>query len=315
MAIIIEVVTPSGRLLDRQRFEQNYITVGRAYDNQLILSDTSIDPHHLSINITDNGIIVNDMDSINGVRLNHQLLAKNHNIKSGDELIVGKTHIRVFAHNHSVPEAVNLSGQDRLVNYFSNGWLALSLLLLLSSFIILEIWTASIDEFRLRDYVEPVFIIDFFVIAYALFWGVIGKLIKHYMSFRAQFCLIAIYLIVTYCLDFFYGVLLFNMLNFMLVTIIATTLDIIVLAALLWLNLDISTYLNDKKKLVVSLLISFGLILLTMYTEVIDRTEFSAAPYLVEKILPPVFRIASGENIDEFVKDSQDIYSHEPESD
>ena len=95
MAIIIEVVTPSGRLLDRQRFEQNYITVGRAYDNQLILSDTSIDPHHLSISITDNGIIVNDMNSVNGVRLNHQLLAKNHNIKSGDELIIGKTHIRI----------------------------------------------------------------------------------------------------------------------------------------------------------------------------------------------------------------------------
>ena len=315
MAIIIEVVTPSGRLLDRQIFKQNSITVGRAYDNQLILSDSSIDPHHLSILASDNEIIVNDLDSINGVKLNHQIISQSHTIRSGDELVIGKTHIRVFSHEHPVAEAVNLSGQDKLANYFSNGWLTAGLLFLLSIFITVEIWTASIDEFKLRDYLEPVFIIYVFLILYGLFWGVIGKLVKHYMCFKAQLCLITLYLIVSYSLDFFYGVLLFNTLNFMLVTVIVIILDVAVLGALLWFNLDISTYLNNKKKLVISLLISLGLILITMYTEIIDRAEFSASPYLIEKILPPMFRVVPGESIEKFVEDSQDIYSHEIGSD
>ena len=315
MALIIEVVTPSGRLLDRQRFEQEHVAIGRAYDNQLILSDNSVDPHHVSITTSEGGIIVNDMNSINGVMLHHQLLKSNHQIKSGDELIIGKTHIRVFTDKHPVPEAINLSSQDVLVNYFSNGWLILISLIVLSAFIILEVWLASIDEFRFRDYVESVFIIGVFVFLYALFWGVIGKLVKHYMRFGAQLCLISLYLILTYFLDYFYDVLLFNTLNFFLTTIIASAINIIVLGMLLWFNLEISTNLSDKKKLVVSLLVSLSLILLTIYTEVIDRTEFRAAPYLSEKLLPPMLRFAPSESIDEFIEQSRDIYSHEIDSD
>lgn len=311
MAIIIEVVAPSGKVLDRRRYEQSLITVGRAYDNQLIISDASVDPHHVSIKANDNGIIINDLNSVNGIKLNRQYVEKTQTINSGDELIIGKTHIRVFLHDHPVPKAVNLSGQDQVVNYLSNGWLALALIFLLSLFVILEIWTASIDEFKLRDYLETVFIIDAFVILYALFWGVIGKLVKHIMCFSAQLCLIALYLIISYCLDFIYGILLFNTLNFILVTVIAIIIDITVLTMLLWFNLDISTHLNNIKKWIISLLISLSLVLLSMYTEVIDRTEFRSAPYLIEKILPPMFRMVSGESIEQFIDQSQDIYNHE----
>ena len=104
--------------------------------------------------------------------------------------------------------------------------------------------------------------------------------------------------------------LLFNSLNYLFVTVITVLVEIIILSLLFWLNLEVSTNLSNIKKWIFSLLMSISLILLSMYTEIVDRTEFSISPNLIEKILPPVLRIVPGESIDEFIDGGREIFSH-----
>ena len=204
MAVIIEVVAPSGKVLERHKIEQPEIAIGRAYDNDIILSDNTIDSHHASITVTEEGIIVCDLNSTNGLHYKHQNVNKDISINSGDELILGKTHLRIFESDHSVPEAITIVGRDWLVHFLSKGWVTIASLLLLTLFVILELWSTSIVEFKLRGYIEAVFIIDSIVIIYALIWGIVGKFVKHAMYFKTQLSLISIYLIISYGTDFIY---------------------------------------------------------------------------------------------------------------
>ncbi|MEM8843750.1 MAG: FHA domain-containing protein [Pseudomonadota bacterium] len=310
MAIIIEVVAVSGKVLERHRLDQKEITIGRAYDNHLILSDNTIDAHHAVISETDDGIFINDLNSINGLRYKHDRIKESKQINSGDELLLGKTHLRVFATNHAVAEAVSIGRQNQILNTFSQPSVAIISLLFLSLLVSLEAWSSSIAEFKLREYIEAVFVIDAIVIIYALIWGIVGKIVKHAMYFKTQLSLISLYMILSYFMQFIYDLLLFNTLNYIFVTVVTVILEIVLLNYLLWLSLEFSTNLSNIKKWFFSLLVAISLILLSMYTEIINHTEFSVSPSLIQKILPPILRMVPSKTIEEFIEESSDIFTH-----
>jgi pSer/pThr/pTyr-binding forkhead associated (FHA) protein len=67
--IIIEEITRNHKLLHRHKLNQNNITIGRNYQNDIILTDPHICPQHLSLSYSQNDWRINDNNSINGTSL------------------------------------------------------------------------------------------------------------------------------------------------------------------------------------------------------------------------------------------------------
>ena len=48
------------------------VTVGRAFDNDIILQDVTISPHHLVITDDNDGYQINNLTDENGTKINHK---------------------------------------------------------------------------------------------------------------------------------------------------------------------------------------------------------------------------------------------------
>lgn len=101
------VGTPVIDVLDRDGQVRQTITVphwplriGRALDNDLVLSDPHVAAHHLSIVEGDAGLALTVADTVNGVQLGDRRLRRGDQAALADnadavDLVVGRTHLRL----------------------------------------------------------------------------------------------------------------------------------------------------------------------------------------------------------------------------
>lgn len=110
MEVIIEQLGTTHNVLDRQKFKQNDISIGRAYYNDLILTDEHIDGVHANLQQDDEGgwwLI--DNQSLNGVKKHKsKQRLERQRVQSGDIYLIGRNKIRVLFGSHPVPATVKI---------------------------------------------------------------------------------------------------------------------------------------------------------------------------------------------------------------
>jgi len=68
MDIIIELISRSRRVIERHHYAGPSVAIGRAYDNDLIISDPHLSPHHAVLNdLGEQGWWLEDLNSKNGI--------------------------------------------------------------------------------------------------------------------------------------------------------------------------------------------------------------------------------------------------------
>lgn len=92
MKLRIEKGFEAGRVFD---VDSELVTIGRAADNDIVLSDTMVSQHHAKIwRDLDGKISVTDMESVNGTEVNGRAV-QTAELRAGDRVLLGKTVIRV----------------------------------------------------------------------------------------------------------------------------------------------------------------------------------------------------------------------------
>ena len=121
MAKVVFEITHSNRLgKDYRSFDTSFINVGRGYHNDLILFDSHVSDKHLLITQDQDGWIVEDLDSENGLYLNKDLAKiKKTRIKSGDRLTIGRTHLRILSPNHPISKTKIIVQTNRFLKSLS----------------------------------------------------------------------------------------------------------------------------------------------------------------------------------------------------
>jgi pSer/pThr/pTyr-binding forkhead associated (FHA) protein len=93
MKLRIEKGAEAGRVFD---LDSELITIGRAADNDIVVSDAMVSQHHAKIwRDLDGKISVTDMDSVNGTEVNGRLV-QTAELRPGDRLLLGKTVVRIL---------------------------------------------------------------------------------------------------------------------------------------------------------------------------------------------------------------------------
>ena len=112
--IIVEVLGRSGTVAHRVRLDGS-ASLGRAYDNDVIVDDPFVDPHALEISVSDDGaILVRDVGTTNGVfTTDGERLAEAGAVVAGETLRVGRTRFRVMRSDTPVPATLE-DNQGRL---------------------------------------------------------------------------------------------------------------------------------------------------------------------------------------------------------
>ncbi len=110
---IVELLDRDGQVRQSQRVLAWPLRIGRALDNELSLGDAHVAPHHCVIDVVDQGLVLQALQTANGVQLGARALRAGERASLPDdgqavELLAGRTRLRLRRPGDSLAPEVPL---------------------------------------------------------------------------------------------------------------------------------------------------------------------------------------------------------------
>jgi len=310
--IIIEEISRGHKMIHRHKLTKESVTIGRGYDNDIILSDPHICPNHMHIDFAQGSWKVNDQNSINGSFLENPKSKKQnadqHLINDGDIISVGKSHLRILFIDHPVTATVHFSTFESFINLMRH---PAALFINMALFIViagsLGFLSSPIESNYSQFFVNAIGM----ALVFAL-WpagvALVSHLTKHDARTMAQLGVCFIFFNFMWFSDFIDTVVAFNTASKSFVILVATLLPITLAFCLFWLNCYIGFHMTAKRRIIVSISITallFGGGYLVQYSH---KPEFNPHPKYNATIMAPSFLLAPSSSVDDFINDSNVLF-------
>jgi hypothetical protein len=185
--IWVEVLGRHGDVVSRQRFTSTPITVGRAYDNDVVVDDPHVAAHHLRIERSDEGVLrAEDLGGRNGLYLGRGRDKRSEIALDGDhELSIGATMLRVRTASFSVPDEQPVI---RGLRFWPAAIACIAGVFLLA---VLDLWLSDTTEPKAIRYFTPLLIIAGIVVVWTTGWSVITRVFRGHARFGLHFLVVA----------------------------------------------------------------------------------------------------------------------------
>ena len=118
MAVIIEVLGWGGRRRQYYQVDADQVSIGRGYDNDIVLPDPHISANHLRLDASEDGWTITDLDSMNGLQVLKNPGPDASVLASGSEIKVGRTRLRIVANTHPLEATKLLHRLESAQNMF-----------------------------------------------------------------------------------------------------------------------------------------------------------------------------------------------------
>lgn len=306
--ITLEVLDHFGRVKERHRVERFPYTIGRGYDNDLILDDPYISPEHLVLEQDEQEQLrLKDLNSTNGSYLlpdkqsfDQVELAYNQKIR------LGHTAIRFRDSRH----AVKVTQVDRLRANLVNDLLTSKLFffvlqLFFVGFLLLQEYLSSVGEFKFGHTVYSDVIPMLVVLGiWAGIWSLISRISSQYFYFLPHMSIATLAIFVDYLTGIAFSYLSFAFSFETLFMVLEYISGAAVLALMFFAHLRFASVMRTRKLAIISLSLSVALVGLVVLNKYVDRRDFSATAHMDNSIKAPYFRIAPTMSLEEFLKQS-----------
>ncbi|WP_337841558.1 FHA domain-containing protein [Rheinheimera sp.] len=142
MAILVEVLNAQLKVVERHKFNQPHIRLGRAFDNDVILFDKHVCPHHASLSLDEDGQWqLEDLSSVNGSYVaGRKAVEQKEPLRSGEICWLGDQALRLYDDQHQVAPALPLSLLTQRLTAMGHGVLILLFALLIAAEHIGTVW-------------------------------------------------------------------------------------------------------------------------------------------------------------------------------
>lgn len=309
MEIIIEEISHGHKLLGRHKFAADSISIGRGYDNDIIISDPHVCADHLHLQFNGEHWFVSDQGSINGSYLEHS--KENiiqHQVKSGDIITIGKSQVRLVFPSHPVDDSIAISPFESLINLARH---PLALALNISLFAFIAGWIidlGNVNEVTLTQMIVPTIGLTFAFALWPAGLALVSHLTKHDARFWTQVGISFIFFNLMWFSDIFENIVHFNTSsNFSMVWIIAI-IPLLLAFCLFWLNCYVGFHMTLRRRNLVSLCLVLLLFGGSLIIQMSKQPDFNPRPQFNTKIMSPAFLFAPSSNVERFVSDSAKLF-------
>jgi hypothetical protein len=310
MGPVIEIIGDT-RVKRLQSFAEKYdcvLAIGRALDNDIILDDPFVDPHHGQIVVTSTGDwSYQDLGSENGSMLGKRSISSSA-LQSTDVLNLGKTQLQVFAAEHTVPPALSIrNSRQRLLSFNS---LPVTIALLLSALLLLMLniyLNYTGEEIRFSNIVGLILGAFTVPLVVGTAWSLLSKILRGRSHFRSVINVTFIALIALELFEYPFIALAYNLPSTDQ-SYIGAIIDVGIFAAYLYATLLICTRLNTRISGVIAGLVPVAVFSFYLVNQVSNADEHSNYPNYNGRILAPMVLLRSGESTDDFMRRLPDIF-------
>jgi hypothetical protein len=308
--LIIEVLTRSGAHVAYHKAERLPFTIGRAFDNDLILPDPAISSKHLTIEAGTEGWIVIDHGSTNGTILpKGRKIEGPTEISSGTHLLVGKTVLRFLSPTHSVPEAQHSAPAQNPKERFVVPVLSIVSIIIAGTAVAFSQFLNIAKETKLIALLANALPLLFFPFLWAGIWASAGFIVRRKSFFGKQLIIANIAFI---CIIFVTA--LYEYLDYF--TSSVGTADIFqyicmaVLSSLvLFHSLKTATGNAGLRRVLLSFVIGTGIVAAIAVTEHADNFEKNISPKYSQTLKPPYAKIAKSVSLETYIKNSEKLFN------
>ena len=185
--LILTISKKGERSSSLYKLDAGDTTIGRAYDNDIIIDDPYVSPHQFRLVTDDGDIRLEVVDEINPILVNNKVSDETSFVmKVGEILSVGKTQLQLLSEDTDVAKTKQqFMSKWPMLNRVGPMVAILSLLIysLLSS--LLDFLQNSTDlEWREPAYMALFVVV--IVVIWAAIWAVAGRIYKHQSHFFVQ---------------------------------------------------------------------------------------------------------------------------------
>ena len=305
MALIIEIATGRGSdVRARVRVDALPFTMGRAYDNDLILDDAYVDARHARIVCAANGLVVlEDLGSINGIVApdsSERPLAVE--VRSGTAVRIGRTTLRFRDTLDAVTPALRdgtANGRPaRALPGGSWGQAAFSVIAL--TLVAAFMWFGSYDASGIANTLATFLGLGMLAAAWAGVWSIAGRVAVQRFDFLSHLAVFCAVMIVGLGLG-----AVTSWVSFVLPSLaLATTLGALTGGALLTLliagHLQLSSQLAKRRRWWTAFGISVALLAIGAGMTLTSASEFSDVPRFTSVLKPLNARLIPATTVVDF---------------
>ncbi len=178
--ISVEVLSRHRDVVARYRSDASATTVGRAYDNDVVIDDPAVAAHHLRILRDEGGaLIAEDLGSANGLFEGDSDKRSTRLVLDGDRPIrIGRTYLRVREASYAVPPERRLAMPMRVLPTVL--WLAAALL----GLELVSLWLAETSEPKTAYYLLPPLIVAMLLLVWTTAWAILSRIFTGHARFE-----------------------------------------------------------------------------------------------------------------------------------
>ncbi|WGL16120.1 FHA domain-containing protein [Microbulbifer bruguierae] len=317
MALIIEEINRAHRVCTRYRMEEERATLGRCYDNAVMVEDPHVDPVHAEVLRDEDGCyLLRDLGSLNGVRLLRNFRDKSvkprqvreHQIQSGDEVQIGKSHFRFIDTEMSVAPAIPLHTAETVFDRIATPVVAVALCLLVAG---LSLWLAylgSRSEFQWTKAVEILTNAVIGLLVYAGAWAFIGKVVKHESHFLAHLSIAASAALAYAAWQWFSTLLNFNFSLHAIMPLMNILALAILVPVMLWCAAYLALNIAPHWRLLASILLPWSFLGFATAVEIGKMAEFHDSPQVSKELKSKELLWRKPVPLDEFLADAPELF-------
>ena len=303
--IVIEELNLLGHVTKLHTFDRFPISIGRGYDNDLILLDAHVSPIHLELDECKEGWQVKDLNSENGTVIKHRSKSTEANqLISGDDIVIGRTKLRLLLPSHPVSKTRSLAKSDDVVKKLARPVVAIPIFILAIFLLILDVQlqiTSKSSVTKILTGALPLFLFSLF---WAGGWAFVSRVIKHKANFQLQFVLALLFSIASVGITDTNSYINYISSSQLAGNITENLLSGLAFAGLLYFNLRNSTNTSKKTSIMTAHTISWTLIALSIVLQQSEQPDFNYNATFASELKPPIFHIGQSQTLPEFLEDS-----------
>lgn len=304
MEIVVEVIEPGRRAPSIKRFQKTEVTIGRAWDSDLVIVDPELDPQHAKLVFDQEAasFLLEDLHSANGTRHNGRKFTGSVEVAFGDSITVGQTNFRIHRAGDAVAPTKVHSRVEQILNQIGHPAIATASMIAALFLYQSSQFLISGQRFEWENQLQSLLGVATGLIFWAILWGTITRILKHQVKIWSHLALASVIVIVSVVLNEIHGLITFNALSPTLSDLITTLNTALLILAWIFLGMTITSHVKVRPRIVTACALA-GLYLLTNFLVPRFQTETWVGLVPLEtKSQNPALKISPAQSPDDFMQ-------------
>lgn len=303
----LEILDGKGGVVERVAVDAFPVKIGRAYSNQVILSDPYVCPLHVEITAdAQGGLTARDLNSVNGLRADKKdQRVANLELHSGTQFRIGHTRLRYCSVDHplapTLVDGAGTSSRWSAATIASFVGAAVFLLLCLDSYL------GSVERVTLAQMVSEPLATFSILLTWAGLWSLAGRIVVNHFYFSRHLTVASGAIAGFFALNFLSEWLEFFFPIIPALWIVGLLGTGVILAALVYGHLAFASSSRRRSRFWAALAVSVAALGINVISDLASRSKFSNVMEFSGVLKPIDSAWLPTISIDQFIDNTQEL--------